>query len=73
MIMSAQRPRLDNMPALFDHLYRELCRARLAEMGKQLLISRREVPEATRDESVGFETEHPEEGSDDPPDNARAR
>ena len=36
------------MPALFDLLYREYCRARLAEMRKQLLISpkRHEVPEA---------------------------
>lgn len=36
------------MPAIFDLLYREYCRARLAEMRKQLLISRKrhEVPEA---------------------------
>ena len=36
------------MPAIFDTLYREYCRARLAEMRKQLLISpeRHEVPEA---------------------------
>jgi hypothetical protein len=27
------------MPAVFDLLYREYCRARLAEMRKQLLIS----------------------------------
>jgi hypothetical protein len=27
------------MPAIFDFLYREYCRARLAEMRKQLLIS----------------------------------
>jgi hypothetical protein len=27
------------MPAIFDLLYREYCRARLAEMRKQLLIS----------------------------------
>jgi len=35
------------MPTIFDFLYREYCRARLAEMRKQLLISpeRREVPE----------------------------
>ena len=35
------------MPALFDLLYREYCRARLAEMRRQLLISpkRHEVPE----------------------------
>jgi len=39
------------MPAIFDLLYREYCRARLAEMRKQLLISpgRHEVPEATCD------------------------
>ena len=39
------------MPALFDLLYREYCRARLAEMRKQLLISpeRHEVPEALCD------------------------
>ena len=39
------------MPAIFDFLYREYCRARLAEMGKQLLISTESqaVPEANRD------------------------
>jgi hypothetical protein len=39
------------MPALFDILYREYCRARLAEMRKQLLISpeRHEVPDAVCD------------------------
>ena len=41
------------MPAIFDLLYREYCRARLAEMRKQLLLSgeRQEVPEAKRDVS----------------------
>ena len=36
------------MPAIFDILYREYCRARLAEMRRQLLISheRHEVLEA---------------------------
>jgi len=36
------------MPAIFDLIYREYCRARLVEMRKQLLISpeRHEVPEA---------------------------
>ena len=36
------------MPTIFDLLYREYCRARLAEMRKQLLISPEghEVPEA---------------------------
>jgi hypothetical protein len=35
------------MPALFEFLYREYCRARLAEMRKQLLIrpDGREAPE----------------------------
>jgi hypothetical protein len=38
------------MPAIFDFLYREYCRARLAEMRKQLLLSeRQEVTEAKRD------------------------
>ena len=38
------------MPAMFDLLYREYCRARLAEMRKQLLISTESqaVPEANR-------------------------
>jgi hypothetical protein len=39
------------MSAIFDFLYREYCRARLAEMRKQLLISpeKHEVPEAICD------------------------
>jgi hypothetical protein len=40
------------MPAIFDLLYREYCRARLAEMRKQLLIpgtESQEVPEANCD------------------------
>jgi len=38
------------MPALFDFLYREYCRTRLAEMRKQLLlIDSREVPESNYD------------------------
>jgi len=42
------------MPAIFDLLYGEYCRARLAEMRKQLLISTESqaVPEANRD--VGY-------------------
>ena len=43
---------LDNIlvPDIFDLLYREYCRARLAKMRRQLLISpeRHEVPAATR-------------------------
>jgi hypothetical protein len=47
--------RLEIMPAIFDLLYREYCRARLAEMRKQLLISpqRHEAPEAFCDEKDG--------------------
>ena len=62
------------MPALFDHLYREYCRARLAEMRKQLLISpkRCEIPGAicdANDQSDDLETElNSEQRSDDPPD-----
>ena len=43
------------MPAIFDLLYREYCRARLAEMRKQLLISpkRHEIPEASCDAKDG--------------------
>jgi hypothetical protein len=39
------------MPVIFDLLYREYCRARLAEMRKQLLISPKghEVPETISD------------------------
>ena len=42
------------MPAIFDLIYREYCRARLAEMRKQLLISpeRHAVPEAICDAQV---------------------
>jgi len=45
MVQIKQRGEI--MPAIFDILYREYCRARLAEMRKQLLISpeRHEVPE----------------------------
>jgi hypothetical protein len=39
------------MSAIFDLLYREYCRARLAEMRKQLLLSaaHNEIPAANRD------------------------
>jgi hypothetical protein len=39
------------MSAIFDLLYREYCRARLAEMRNQLLLrpESREIPEAFRD------------------------
>jgi hypothetical protein len=41
------------MPTIFDVLYREYCRARLAEMRKQLLTraESQEVPEANCDAS----------------------
>jgi hypothetical protein len=41
------------MPAIFDLLYREYCRARLAEMRKQLLIQSNShgLPEANCDPS----------------------
>ena len=42
------------MPAIFDLLYREYCRARLAEMRQELLVSTESlaVPEGNRD--VGY-------------------
>ena len=61
------------MPAIFDLIYREYCRARLVEMRRQLLISpeRHEVPEAicdARDQSDGLETElNSEQSPDDLP------
>ena len=53
------------MPAIFDLLYREYCRARLAEMRKQLLISpeRHEVPEAFCDAKDGVRA-YPAGGSE---------
>jgi hypothetical protein len=35
------------VPALFDMLYREFCRARLVEMRKQLFLSQTNSPEST--------------------------
>ena len=47
------------MPAIFDLLYREYCRARLAEMRKQLLIA----AERSEDREADY---HPaEQGQDD--------
>jgi hypothetical protein len=39
------------VPTLFDRLYREYCRARLAEMRKQLLLrpDGHDIPEVNRD------------------------
>ena len=61
------------MAALFDHLYREYCRARLAEMRKQLLISpkRHEAPEAicdARDIIGASPANHVDGGGDAPSD-----
>jgi hypothetical protein len=54
------------MRVIFDLLYREYCRARLAEMRKQLLISpeRHEVPEAICDakKAVGVTMDRSTEG-----------
>lgn len=46
------------MPAIFDLLYREYCRARLAEMRKQLLIA------AERSETLEAD-HHPAKQGDD--------
>jgi hypothetical protein len=35
------------LPAIFDFLYREFCRARLVEMRKQLFLSQTNSPEST--------------------------
>jgi len=57
------------MPAIFDILYREYCRARLAEMRKQLLISpeRHEIPEEICDakDTVGAAVDRSKEGRAD--------
>ena len=63
------------MPAIFDLIYREYCRARLVEMRKQLLISpeRHGVPEAICDaqDAVGAtvdrSTEDPADRQSRPP------
>ena len=47
------------MPSIFDFLYREYCRARLAEMRKQLLLISAEthtVPEANSDASMSSDS-----------------
>jgi hypothetical protein len=50
------------MPAIFEILYREYCRARLAEMRKQFLISpeKHKVPEALSEinDAVGTDEEN---------------
>lgn len=54
------------MPAIFDLLYREYCRARLTEMRKQLLVRpvSHEVPEANfdADRPIGVAGFHPGDG-----------
>lgn len=47
------------MPAIFDLLYREYCRARLAEMRKQLLIA------AKRAEPLEADYHPADQGDDD--------
>src|SRR5262249_6422649 len=50
------------MPAIFDFLYREFCRARLTEMRRQLFLIQTNSPEvAAADCSVS-----PSDGADDP-------
>ncbi|RQH10706.1 hypothetical protein [Bradyrhizobium sp. RP6] len=45
------------MPAIFDLLYREYCRARLAEMRKQLLIVGQDP------EGIQADCDHADQGS----------
>ncbi|WP_314960015.1 hypothetical protein [Bradyrhizobium cosmicum] len=47
------------MPAILDLLYRQYCRARLAEMRKQLLIA------AKRSEALEADHHHPADQGDD--------
>lgn len=47
------------MPAVFDLLYREYCRARLAEMRKQLLIA------AERSEALEADYRPADQGDED--------
>ncbi|MBH5372081.1 hypothetical protein [Bradyrhizobium glycinis] len=47
------------MPAIFDLLYREYCRARLAEMRKQLLIA------AERTEAIAADHRPATQGDDE--------
>ena len=42
------------MPAILDLLYREFCRARLAEMRQQLLISNASQPVPEENSDVGY-------------------
>ena len=49
------------MPAVFDFLYREYCRARLAEMRKQLLLIRAESNEVSE---ANCEASHPDRAPD---------
>lgn len=50
------------MPAIFDLLYREYCRARLAEMRKQLLIAAERAEAAAADHRPA--TQADDEGTD---------
>ena len=53
------------MPAIFDLLYREYCRARLAEMRKQLLIA------TERAEALNADHHPADQGDDDKADTHR--
>lgn len=50
------------MPAIFELLYKEFCRARLAEMRKQLLLTRKHpklfLPDDDPADPDGMEPEH---------------
>jgi hypothetical protein len=48
------------MPIIFDVLYREFCRARLAEMRKQLLL----WPRPPVDPEENCEAGHPDDAAD---------
>ncbi|WFU43081.1 hypothetical protein QA640_11885 [Bradyrhizobium sp. CB82] len=53
------------MPAIFDLLYREYCRARLAEMRKQLLIAGASAEGPQADCDVADETDPAHVGGTD--------
>lgn len=54
------------MPAILDLLYREYCRARLAEMGKRISIA------AARPEPLEADHQPAKQGDDEPTDARRA-
>jgi hypothetical protein len=60
MVYSDDRSTGFHMPTIFDLLYREYCRARLADMRKQLWLwpGSHDVPQANCD------TDHPDSAAD---------